>query len=110
MIKAEGKDDIPSSTLGNDNIISNNNNESVKRSKAMDWESEEVALFIRTLDNGAYAQFAGGFEQKGVDGEKLLSLKSQKQLGALVKDLGARYAIFEAVEDLKVKELIKLIL
>ena len=67
-----------------------------------DWGTDEVALFIRCIANGEHAPFSNAFLEKGVDGTKLLQLSSVKQLAQIVPDLGARYAIWEAVQECKV--------
>eukprot|EP01084_Bolivina_argentea_P268377 455816_1 len=64
-----------------------------------DWGKEEVALFIRCIDNGAYATYSHAFVSHGVEGKMLLQLSSVKQLSIIVRDLGARYAIMEAVQE-----------
>merc|ERR1719403_789570 len=66
-----------------------------------DWGVDEVALFIRTLSNGEHAVYGPSFVSNGVDGAKFLSLSSVKELAQIVPDLGARYAIWEALQECK---------
>eukprot|EP01084_Bolivina_argentea_P023984 44781_1 len=81
--------------------LTQNGGGNTKRNAMMDWGSDEVSLFIRTLNNGEQAQYAKSFETKGVDGEKLLQLQNVKQLTSVCSDIAARYAIWEAVQDCK---------
>ena len=74
-----------------------------------EWGADEVALFIRTLSNGEHAAYAPSFVSNGVDGAKFLALSTVKELAQIVPDLGARYAIWEALQECKVQSDFQLI-
>eukprot|EP01084_Bolivina_argentea_P145767 255423_1 len=111
-IVAEAKKQFGGGGGGDDAADENKNTETPQSAKGSvssaaidnemnDWGSDEVALFIRCIADGEHASYARVFASRGMDGSKLLQMTSVKQLSSIVPDLGARYAIWEALQECK---------
>ncbi len=73
------------------------------KSGAAAWGVEEVALWVKTLEDGQYADYSRNFSTSRIDGSQLVGMTGVKDLNSVVPDLGARYGIYQCIEDLQVE-------